>query len=277
MADELKHSDDRALQILGDGTGTYTRFVVAALGSIPWLGGLLAAGAALHGERAQAAVNQLLGQWLHEHETRIDELFDGLRAVAERVDSLGEDAKARMQDDSYLVVVRKAFQAWDRAETKEKRNYVLRLLTNAAATRVQDDDIVRLFVDWIDRYHDAHFGIIRAVYQNRGITRLGIWRSMGRPGKLPRENSSDADLFRMLIHDLSTGRVIRQERDFDGVGFLTKTKSRRAKPAGSSRHMKSSFDDTEPYELSELGQDFVHYVLNEAVTRLNGGESDPSD
>src|SRR5690606_6131920 len=96
VADELKHSDDRALQILGDGKGTYARFVVAALGSIPWLGGLLAAGAALHGERAQAAVNRLLGQWLHEHETRINELFDGLRAVAERVDSLGEDAKARM-------------------------------------------------------------------------------------------------------------------------------------------------------------------------------------
>ena len=34
--------------------------------------------------------------------------------------------------------------------------------------------------------------------------------------------------------------------------------------------MKSSFDDTDRYELSELGQEFVHYVLHDAVTRVEG-------
>lgn len=275
MRDELETDADysEALERLGKSKGAYGRFALAALGSIPWVGGLIAASAALQGDRAQGKVNQALEQWLTEHEARIRELFEGLQAVAKRVDSFGAEAQARMQDESYLTVVRKGFRVWDKCETKSKRNYVLLLLTNAAGTNLVEDDIVRLFLDWIDRYHDAHFGIIRAVFKNPGITRLGIWRTMGRDGTLPAENSSDADLFRMLIHDLSTGRVIRQERDFDGIGWLKKSMRGRHK-APPSPYTKSSFDNEEPYELTELGKEFVRYVLQEAVTRLGSHAHD---
>ena len=32
--------------------------------------------------------------------------------------------------------------------------------------------------------------------------------------------------------------------------------------------MKSAFDNSEQYELTELGKQFVHYVLTDVVTRL---------
>ena len=34
------------------------------------------------------------------------------------------------------------------------------------------------------------------------------------------------------------------------------------------RTMKSAFDDLEQYELTELGKQFVHYTMNEVVTRI---------
>ena len=274
MGQGIEESADysETLERLQSGKGSYRRFAIAALGSIPWIGGLIAAGAALQGERAEGKVNKTLEQWLREHEDRINELFAGLQLVADRVDSFGSEAQARMQDESYLTVVRKGFRVWDRCETNSKREYVLLLLTNAAGTKLVDDDIVRLFLDWIDRYHDAHFNIIKTIFQHPGITRLGIWQAIGREGALPAENSSEADLFRMLVHDLSTGRVIRQHREFDGHGWLKK--STRGRPrTPSSPYMKSSFDDEEPYELTELGEEFVRYVLQEAVSRIGDDKS----
>lgn len=73
----------------------------------------------------------------------------------------------------------------------------------------------------------------------------------------------------MLIHDLSTGRVIRQEREVNHLGQFMK-KSRRGTSGSSSDTMKSSFDDSDRYELSELGQEFVHYVLQDVVSRIGG-------
>jgi hypothetical protein len=34
--------------------------------------------------------------------------------------------------------------------------------------------------------------------------------------------------------------------------------------------MESAFEDSKPYELSELGRQFVHYTMNEVVTRISG-------
>jgi len=33
--------------------------------------------------------------------------------------------------------------------------------------------------------------------------------------------------------------------------------------------MKSAFDDEEPYVLTELGSQFVHYTMNEVVKRIS--------
>jgi hypothetical protein len=46
----------------------YVRLVFAALGSIPWIGGFIAAGAALHAEVEQGRVNELSKRWLDEHQ-----------------------------------------------------------------------------------------------------------------------------------------------------------------------------------------------------------------
>ena len=202
-----------------------------------------------------------------EHGEKIQHLYETLTAIANRIDSLGDDAKERIQDEEYLQLVRKGFRIWDKAETADKKGLVQRLLINAAGSNVTEDDVIRLFLDWIDNYHEAHFAIIRAVYKNPGITLLGIWRSMGNLENLPRENSSSSDLFRMLIHDLSTGRVIRQERQTNHLGQFLKKSTRGRRPP-STDVMKSSFDDIDRHELSELGQEFVHYVLQDVVTRI---------
>jgi hypothetical protein len=34
--------------------------------------------------------------------------------------------------------------------------------------------------------------------------------------------------------------------------------------------MKSAFDSEEPYELTELGRQFVHYTMQEVVPRVEG-------
>lgn len=127
------------------------------------------------------------------------------------------------------------------------------------------DDLVRLFLDWIDRYHEIHFSVIRVIYQNPGATRYQIWQEVH--GEVPRENSSEADLFRLLIYDLSTGRVIRQHRPTDYQGnFIKKKNTGRRSP--SSNVMKSAFSNEDPYELTELGKQFVHYTMNEVVPRV---------
>lgn len=275
MLDEIEARDGaRVTPSSKANKGRFLRFSMAVMGSIPWVGGLMGASAALHAERQQGKVNETLEHWLSELESKMTALHDAVNEITGRVETLGPDAVRRTEEEAYLALVRKGFRVWDRSETSEKRAYVQRLLANAAGTRIRDDDIVRLFLDWIDTYHEAHFQIIRAVYNNRGITRLGIWETMGKAGgELPRENSSDADLFRMLIHDLSTGRIIRQEREVNADGeFLKRPRTKSRGP--SSDVMESSFEDTKPYELSELGQEFVHYVLHDAVTRIDS-EDEP--
>ncbi len=94
-------------------------------------------------------------------------------------------------------------------------------MVNAAGTRVCSDDVVRLFLDWLNLYHESHFAVIRGIYNKHGITRFEIWDQIY--GELPREDSAEADLFRYLIRDLSTGGVIRQDRETNQAGqFLRK-------------------------------------------------------
>jgi hypothetical protein len=93
-----------------------------------------------------------------------------------------------------------------------------------------------------------------------------MWREVH--GREVAENSAEADLFKLLVRDLSTGGVIRQHRDTTADGqFVRKTPTKTPKGYGS-RVMKSAFDDTEEYELTEFGRQFVHYTMNEVVPRI---------
>jgi len=247
----------------------FNSFILAALGSVPWVGGFLGAAAAYDAEKARGRTNRWHERWLEEHERKIGELSEALGEIISRVDQLGEEAEERLEDPSYLKLVRQGFRTWDAAATEEKKKLVQRLLTNAAGSALCDDDVVRLFLDWIDHYHEAHFAVIRQVYRNRGITRGKIWDAIH--GSRPRDDSAEADLFKLLMRDLSTGGVIRQHRPTDASGrFLAKKRRPAKRPKGV---LKSPFDEVEPYELTQLGQQFVHYAMDEVAPRLEGSAS----
>ena len=242
----------------------YTRFLVSALGSIPWVGSFFSASAALNAEEDQGQFNELYKQWLEEHQEKIDNLCRTLSEIIKRIEDFGDEVKDRLESPEYLTLTRKGFRIWDQADTDEKRDLVRRLLTNSCATELCTDDLVRLFLDWIQLYHEAHFKVIKEIYRHPGITRGEIWDNIS--AERPRENSAQADVYRLLIRDLSTGGVIRQHRETDASGqFIKKPTRGRSR---SSSVMTSAFDDIEPYELTELGSQFVHYTMDEVTPRL---------
>ncbi len=242
------------------------KFVLAALGSIPWVGGFISAAVSYKTEEGAFHTDNLQTRWLEEHARKISRLLRALEEIFRRFESLGDEINERIQSEEYLGLVRRAFRTWDEAETDEKRKYVGNVVSNAAGSRICSDDVVRLFIDWLDLYHEAHFAVIRHIFKNPGCTRFEIWDSVH--GELPREDSAEADLFRLLIRDLSTGGVIRQERDTNQYGqFLRKRATRRKGSLPST--MESAFEDTKPYALTELGKQFVHYTMNEVVPRID--------
>ncbi|MFA4829176.1 MAG: hypothetical protein WC855_10035 [Thermodesulfovibrionales bacterium] len=243
------------------------KFILAALGSIPWVGGFISAAVSLKTEEGSIRTDSLQTQWLDEHGRKIEQLMNVIDEISQRFDNLGSQIDERIQSEDYLDLVRRAFRAWDRADTDEKRKYVGNLVSNAAGTRLCSDDVIRLFIDWLDLYHEAHFSVIREIYKNPGITRFDIWDTIH--GELPREDSAEADLFRLLIRDLSTGGVIRQERETNRHGqFIRKKSPHRKGPVPTT--IESAFEETKPYVLTELGKQFVHYTMNEVVARIEG-------
>lgn len=248
------------------------KFILAALGSIPWIGGFLSAAYDYKAEEGTLKQDSLQTQWLEEHQGKIAALRETLAEIEKRFDALGPTIEERIQSQEYLGLVRKAFRTWDEADTQEKRGYIANLVTNAAGTRVCSDDVVRLFIDWLELYHEAHFAVIREIFQYPGSTRYDIWSAIY--GDIPREDSAEADLYKLLIRDLSTGGVIRQERDTNSMGQFVrkrspKTGARRIAPTT----LESAFEGTKAYVLTEMGKQFVHYTMNEVVTRI---ESDPN-
>jgi len=128
--------------------------------------------------------------------------------------------------------------------------------------------VVRLFIYWLANYSELHFKVIAVIYQeqSKGITRGGVWNKLGK-GDVP-ENSADADLFKLLFRDLSTGGVIRQHREVDYYGnYIPKTPLRRPKGSGP-KAITSAFDDEDSYELTELGKQFVHYAMTDLPLKI---------
>jgi hypothetical protein len=243
------------------------KFILAALGSIPWVGGFLSATASLQAEEAAARTNNIQTQWLEEHAQKIKNLYAALSDVIARFDAFGEQVNDRLESEEYLTLVRKAFRAWDQADTEEKRTFVRNLISNAAGSRVCSDDVVRLFIDWLVGYHESHLAVVRHIYRNPGATRFEIWTAVY--GEVPRDDSAEADIFRLLIFDLNTGRVIRQARETDALGrFMKRPKQRSQVP---STVMESAFEDTKQYVLTELGSQFVHYAMTETTRRITQG------
>jgi len=266
---ELRESLDEAM---GAGAGpSVARVALAFLGGlVPGLGGPLGAAAAAWSEAESETFKRILNAWLKLQEDEIREIGVTLAEVLGRLDTNDERLQERIESPEYLRLVKKCFRDWSAAESEAKRRLVRNLLVSAASTQLTSDDVVSLFIEWIGKYSEPHFAVIREVYKNEGISRGEIWENIH--GEVPRDDSAEADLFRLLIHDLNTGRVIRQYRevDFDG-NFL---KAPRSSGSRSSGTMVSAFDLEKPYVLTELGRQFVHYTMTEIVAKIENKSAD---
>lgn len=250
------------------------KFFLAALSSIPWIGGVLSAAETYRTEEGAHRMNSLQTQWLREHQKKILLLGQVLQEIANRFENLGAQIDERIQSEEYLSIVRKAFRIWDQADTEDKRKLLANVITNAGGTRATSDDVVRLFLDWIEYYSEVHFAVIREVYANPGSTKLEIWTALY--GQVPREDSAEADLFKFLMRELSVGEVLRIERDVNRLGqYIRKRPAPRRKGAPAPSTLKTAFDDVDPLVLTGLGRQFVHYALNEAVTRIEADSEPP--
>lgn len=253
----------------GGKAGSAIRFVLnTAAGAIPLAGGLLAAGANAWSEHEQARVNDFLKHWLEMLAAEMKEKERTILEITARIDMQDEKTAERIRSPEYQSLLRKAFRDWAGTESEEKRKLVRNLLSNAAGSTLASDDVVKLFLEWIRDYSELHFAVIGAVYNNAGITRGGVWQKLGR--KLVREDSSDADLFKLMFRDLSTGGMVRQHRETDYAGNFIAKPHRRGPPLpkGSPRPMKSAFDDDEQYELTSLGIEFVHYAMTDVPPKI---------
>lgn len=233
-------------------------------------GGLVAAGTGAWSDKEQEARDRLFRSWMKLQEDEIKEIGITLIEVMQRIDTTDERVMRRIESPEYLRLIKKCFRDWAAAESEEKRILVRNLLVNAAAPeRRCEDDIVILFIKWIDTYSEPHFAIVKQIYNNSGITRGEVWNRIY--AREVRENSSEADLFKLYFHDLSTGRIIRQHREFDHLGNPIKQKSVRSRTPSNT--MTSAFDDNKEYELTSLGQDFVHYTMTEVVPKISAPET----
>jgi hypothetical protein len=244
----------------------FEAIALAALGSIPWIGGVLAAAATYKFGSTDIQRDELFKQWLDEHQAKLQMLRSTLNEMSGRLEGLGSEIEERISSEQYLALVRKAFRQWDEADTEEKRRLLVNLITNAAGVRIVSDDILRLFLDWLDRYHEFHFAVIREVYKNKGPTRYDIWVAVYGEN-VPQDSSADADLYKLLMRDLNIGEVIRIARETDGFGRF-KAKPRAPRRASGAGVLESAFEDTKPWVLTELGKQFVHYTMTEAVARI---------
>jgi len=266
--DEIKAEIDKALN--AGSVPRILRFILGCLGGLPVAGGIVSATGSSWSESEQSKFNKFLVAWLKMQEQDIEGTGRTMAEVASRLNLQDEKVEARLRSPEYLSLVRKCFGDWAGSESEQKRFFIRNLLVNAASSSLCSDDVIRMFIDWIDRYSEAHFKVVRAVYQHTGSSRVDIWNQID--GRDVREDSADADLFKLLVHELSVGRVIRQHREKDYAGNFLKVNPQRSRRP-NSRTMTSAFDDGKEYELTELGKQFVHYTMNELVPKLRDERS----
>ena len=237
-------------------------------GAVPFAGGLFSAAAGAWSENEQEKVNKFFRHWIKMLEDEIREKERTILEIMSRLDIHDEEIAKRLESREYQSLLKKTFREWSGAESEEKRGYIRNILANAAASSVTSDDVVRLFIDWLKNYSEMHFHVIAAVYNSNGISRGAIWKKIGK-GPV-REDSPEAGLYRLLIRDLNMGGIIRQHREKDASGtFYGKTPQKRTtSPRTGPKPMESAFDEEDSYELSELGQQFVHYAMTDLPLKI---------
>jgi hypothetical protein len=267
--EELSREIEEALRT-GNGPKV-ARFALACLGGlIPFGGGVVSGAASTWSESEQAHYNRIFASWLKLQEDELKEIAVTMAEILSRLNLNDENVRKRIESPEYLSLVKKCFRDWSAAESEQKRVFVRNLLLNAASHTLCSDDVVRMFIKWIDTYSELHFSVIRFIYRHPGSTRKTIWLDVH--GFVVREDSAEADLFKLLIHDLSTGHVIRQHREKDYYGnFIKETPKPRNQ--GASSTLTSAFEDEKKYELTELGVQFVRYTMEGVMPSIGPAAS----
>jgi hypothetical protein len=261
--------DDEAAEKIPE-SGKVAKISRAALqvasGAIPFAGGLLSSIAGAWSEADQERINRFFEAWIRMLQEEFKEKAQTILEIMARVDLQDEAIAARVESKEFQSLLNKAFREWAGVESELKRAYIRNVLSNAAASTLTSDDVVRMFIEWISEYSEMHFRVIGAIYNSDGITRGEVWRKIGRSAA--REDSADADLYKLLFRDLSTGGIIRQHRDVDYHGnFIPKAPERRPKGSGP-KPIVSAFDEQDGYDLTELGRQFVHYAMTELPPKI---------
>lgn len=266
MTDQTDDKDDMELPESGKVAKISRGALQVVGGAVPFAGGVLSAIAGAWSEGEQEKVNRIFEHWVRMLQDELKEKQDTIIDIMARLNLQDEAIAKRVESKEYQSLVKKTFREWSGAESEDKRVYIRNILSNAAASQVSSDDVVRLYIDWINKYSEMHFQVIGAIYNSNGITRGKVWRKIGK--RQAREASADADLYKLLFRDLSTGGIIRQHRDTDYNGnFIAKKSDRR--PVGSGpKPPVSAFDDEEGYDLTELGSQFVHYAMSDLPLRI---------
>jgi len=240
-------------------------------GAIPFAGGLFSAIAGAWSEHEQEKVNRFFEHWIRMLEDEIKEKEETIIEIMARLDLADEEIAKRVESREYQSLIKKTFREWSGAESNEKRVYIRNILANAASCQVSSDDVVRMYIDWINQYSEMHFQVIGAIYNSNGISRGEIWNKIGKGAV--REDSADADLYKLLFRDLSTGSIIRQHRARDYHGnVIPKTPQRRPKGSGPKPPV-SAFDLEEKYELTALGNQFIHYAMTDLPLKIDFQEA----
>ncbi|MCK5603267.1 hypothetical protein KAR91_15395 [Candidatus Pacearchaeota archaeon] len=267
MSDEIKSTDEMQMPESGK-VAKYSRGALQTIGGgIPFASGVFSAIAGAWSEGEQDKVNRFFEHWVRMLHDELKEKEETIIEIMARLDLQDEAISERVESKEYQSLVKKTFREWAGAESEEKRVYIRNILSNAAATQISSDDVVRLYIDWINQYSEMHFQVIGAIYNSDGITRGEVWRKIGK-GQV-REDSADADLYKLLFRDLSTGGIVRQHREVDRFGnFIPKPPAKRRPKGSGPKPPVSAFDEKEGYDLTDLGQQFVHYAMSELPPKI---------
>lgn len=250
------------------GNDKFGRLFLAAFSSVPWILPMSMI-ATLKGESDQEGLNKAFQLWLQEYKAKLAELMDTVNEISTRLDGFGAAIHERIQSPEYLSLVRRGFKAWDSAETIEKRQMIKKLLINAGTITLCPDDQVRLFIDWIERYHEAHFRVMKEVYQHQPITKGEMWDNLHPGEQRPRDDSAKVKLLSYLARELNLAGIIEVDRDVNSQGQRMRAPRRPSRP--QSQVIASPIDDDKEWVLSELGREFVRYVMDEADPQLSSG------
>ena len=173
---------------------TATAITSAMGGSIAFLvgtgGGFIAAGMSIQNDQSQMETNQLHAACIKEVADTTAELKTTIAQILDSIKASDEEFAAKVEDPNYVALVRKAFTGWSRGQTQEKREIIRRLLSRAADMPNPDYSMFSLFFDWVSRYNELHFLLIRSLKEQGKATKFQIWKGMG--GLRVRDDSADA-------------------------------------------------------------------------------------